>query len=282
MMTLPHEPKALRKIITAQQHYLESVHETTIGLIQHHGLDDLLEMILAKAGILAGTPDAFLYIHDPHSDELIMKLGQGVYTDIVGVRVKPGQGLAGQVYDTGEAVIIDDYATWSQRISHPLYDKLHSAIGIPLKSKAATVGVIGLGSFDPTKPFDHNDLYNMKRFAELASVALENARLNTDLQRELNERKKAEKALRTLNAELEQRVAERTLTLEKAFSKINQLQGIVPICCTCKKIRDDKGYWNLLEAYIEKHSDASFSHGICPECAKKYYPDLDLYDEEDI
>jgi hypothetical protein len=49
----------------------------------------------------------------------------------------------------------------------------------------------------------------------------------------------------------------------------------------CKKIRDDKGYWDQLEAYIQKHSTAEFSHGICPECAKKYYPDIDLYDEDE-
>lgn len=46
-----------------------------------------------------------------------------------------------------------------------------------------------------------------------------------------------------------------------------------------KKIRDDKGYWNQLESYIQKHSDAEFSHSICQECAKKYYPDMDLYDD---
>jgi len=251
-------------------------------LIQHRGLDDLLEMILIKAGLLAGTPDAFLYVYDPQTDELFMKLGRGIYTGIVGVRIKPGEGLAGKVYHTGEAVRIDDYATWSKRIRHPVYDKLHSALGIPLKSNTAIIGVIGLGSFDPDKPFGQNDLHNMKRFAELASVALQNARLHADLEKELHERKKAESALRALNAELEQRVAERTLKLEKAFSEINQLKGIVPICANCKKIRDDKGYWNLLEAYIEKHSDASFSHSICPECAHKFYPDLNLYDEDDI
>jgi len=47
----------------------------------------------------------------------------------------------------------------------------------------------------------------------------------------------------------------------------------------CKKIRDDEGYWNQVEAYIQKNSDARFSHGICKECAEKYYPDINLYDE---
>ncbi len=65
--------------------------------------------------------------------------------------------------------------------------------------------------------------------------------------------------------------------LQKALDEIKTLEGIVPICSSCKKIRDDKGYWNLLELYIEKHSDASFSHGICPECSEKLYGKEDWY-----
>jgi len=60
--------------------------------------------------------------------------------------------------------------------------------------------------------------------------------------------------------------------LQKAISDINVLSGLIPICSSCKKIRDDKGYWNLLESYIEAHSAAEFSHGICPECMKKLNP----------
>lgn len=61
--------------------------------------------------------------------------------------------------------------------------------------------------------------------------------------------------------------------LELALGEVNTLQGFLPICVSCKKIRDDKGYWKQIEKYIEEHSEAQFSHGICPECAKKLYPD---------
>lgn len=60
--------------------------------------------------------------------------------------------------------------------------------------------------------------------------------------------------------------------LKQALSEVKTLRGFLPICANCKKIRDDSGYWNRIEAYIEDHSDAQFSHGICPECAKKLYP----------
>jgi PAS domain S-box-containing protein len=62
--------------------------------------------------------------------------------------------------------------------------------------------------------------------------------------------------------------------LQDALNKIKTLRGIIPICAACKKIRDDKGYWNQIESYIREHSEAVFSHGICPECAEKLYPDL--------
>jgi hypothetical protein len=61
--------------------------------------------------------------------------------------------------------------------------------------------------------------------------------------------------------------------LEEALSRVKLLSGLLPICASCKKIRDDKGYWNQIESYIREHSEAEFSHGICPECIKKLYPD---------
>jgi len=65
-----------------------------------------------------------------------------------------------------------------------------------------------------------------------------------------------------LEAELSTRVSE----LELALSRVKQLQGLLPICCYCKKIRNDQNYWEQVESYITKHSDAQFSHGICPDC----------------
>ena len=70
--------------------------------------------------------------------------------------------------------------------------------------------------------------------------------------------------------------------LKNALDEIKTLRGIIPICSHCKKIRDDKGYWNQIETYIQDHSETEFSHSICQECAKKYYPDMDLYDEDEV
>ncbi len=67
--------------------------------------------------------------------------------------------------------------------------------------------------------------------------------------------------------------------LQDSLAKVKQLTGLLPICANCKDIRNDKGYYEQIEKYISGHSDAEFSHGICPKCAKKLYPDI--YDENE-
>ncbi len=77
--------------------------------------------------------------------------------------------------------------------------------------------------------------------------------------------KRAEDALR----EKEKELMESVTALKGALAQIKTLQGLIPICASCKKIRDDRGYWNQLEIYITQHTDAVFTHGICPDCAAK-------------
>ena len=86
---------------------------------------------------------------------------------------------------------------------------------------------------------------------------------NQLLQVEIAERKRAEEEREGLVADL-----------QKALSDVKKLSGLLPICASCKKIRDDKGYWNQIESFIGARSEAEFSHGICPDCAKKLYPEL--------
>jgi len=75
----------------------------------------------------------------------------------------------------------------------------------------------------------------------------------------------------------EHRRRERELArrVDEAVSHVKMLRGMLPICAGCKKIRDDKGYWNQMETYIQAHSDVDFSHGMCPDCIARLYPDYD-------
>jgi PAS domain S-box-containing protein len=70
--------------------------------------------------------------------------------------------------------------------------------------------------------------------------------------------------------------------LQKALANVKALRGLLPICSSCKKIRDDKGYWERIEIYIHEHSEAEFTHGLCPECTKMLYPEVykDVYPDE--
>ena len=81
---------------------------------------------------------------------------------------------------------------------------------------------------------------------------------------------------------LETRVRERTKKLETALGEVKTLSGLLPICAGCKKIRDDTGYWRSVEVYLQEHTDVSLSHGICPECTEKFYPEFaGLLEERD-
>ena len=85
--------------------------------------------------------------------------------------------------------------------------------------------------------------------------------------------KELEKARRELKGTIQE--------LTVALTEVKQLRGIIPICTSCKNIRDDKGLWQKVEAYIEGHSDADFSHSMCPDCAKSFYEELEKYDKVD-
>jgi phosphoserine phosphatase RsbU/P len=74
--------------------------------------------------------------------------------------------------------------------------------------------------------------------------------------------------------EMQAALADNIVQLRQALEQINSLRGILPICMHCKRIRNDKGYWHQLEVYISHHSEATFSHGICPECVTKHYPEF--------
>jgi hypothetical protein len=92
--------------------------------------------------------------------------------------------------------------------------------------------------------------------------------LNEQMGLDIERRKQTEKEKERLISEL-----------QKALDEVKTLSGLMPICSHCKKIKDDTGYWNQIESYIHEHSDADFSHSICPDCAETLYPDLNLYQE---
>jgi CheY-like chemotaxis protein len=96
-------------------------------------------------------------------------------------------------------------------------------------------------------------------------------------QAELRSRLRAGERILELKSSLAQKVRE----LEDALQHVRSLQGLLPICMHCKKIRDETQMWRRMEAYIEDHSDAKFSHALCDECLAKYYPENAEEDKKD-
>ena len=98
-----------------------------------------------------------------------------------------------------------------------------------------------------------------------------NGHLITQLKSEIAERQQIEEDLKKARDFLEERVSERTAELQQAIDSVKVLRGLLPICSSCKKIRDDQGYWTQLETYIHQHSEADFTHGLCPDCAERLF-----------
>ena len=102
---------------------------------------------------------------------------------------------------------------------------------------------------------------NLRKRLRMKSEALQDA--NEILRAEVDERRKAQATADELIRELEEAVA-----------SVKTLRGLLPICAHCKRVRDDEGYWDQIERYISSHSEAQFSHSICPDCAERYFPEF--------
>jgi PAS domain S-box-containing protein len=130
-----------------------------------------------------------------------------------------------------------------------------SIMNVPLLSKGKIIGGLLLRSLKPYAYTD-KDVRLAERVGNQIAGAIANAQLFIERKRVGEERERL------------------ILQLQDALAEVKQLSGLLPICASCKKIRDDKGYWNQIEEYITVHSEAEFSHSICPDCMKKLYPDL--------
>lgn len=191
----------IEQVLRDQNAYLTALHETTLGLMSRLELEDLLEQIIARAAALVGTEHGYVFLLSPHRNangeqEMIMRVGIGAYNGFKGTKANRGVGLAGTIWQSGEQLIVDDYRNWSGRLALSSRDILRAVAGVPLKSGSHTVGVIGLAYLEEGRHFGGDEMQALGRFAELASISLDNARLYEAVQAELGERKRAETELR--------------------------------------------------------------------------------------
>jgi PAS domain S-box-containing protein len=156
----------------------------------------LLERIVAWAGQAVGTPNGYICLIEPDSGEMVLRLGTGAYSGLVGLRMLKGEGLSGRVWETGAPLAIPDYSRWEGRVRQVAADAFRAVLGVPLLSGGTVTGVIGLAFSEPGREFSEDEVQQVSRFAEVASIALDNARLYAAAQQELVERTRVEEQLR--------------------------------------------------------------------------------------
>lgn len=168
--------------------YLSALSDTSTGLFERLDLNQVLQAIVERAGALIGTQDGFVFFSEPGENEIEMRVGSGLYDDLIGTRAQSGVGVAGTVWQTGMPMVIEDYQKWEGRLPGSRRDALHAIAAVPLTRGASatqetenvaqeTVGVIGLAFTDSARKFGKNEVEILQRFAQLASIALDNAQL---------------------------------------------------------------------------------------------------------
>jgi PAS domain S-box-containing protein len=179
-----------------QKEYMEALHDTALALANRLDLDDLLETIVVRAGSLVGAADGFVYLVDEDKGALVTRVGVGLFSDSIGTRLSPGEGLAGNIWLAGRPLAVEDYYTWSGSVSHLRRYDFYALAGVPLTSGGQVVGVIGLAYREAERRFSAESVALLERFAQLASLALDNAQLYSAARQELAERQRAIEELR--------------------------------------------------------------------------------------
>lgn len=234
------------KAVMGQQGFTESARAI---------FDYCRELIGATSGYVA------LLNETGQENEVLFLEAGGLPCDVDPELPMPIRGLRAEVYQSNRAVYHNDFmhSEWVAFMP-PGHVILKNVLFAPLVLEGKTVGVIGLAN--KSGNFNDNDARMASGFGELAAIALQNSR-------NLDERVAAEREREAVIRELKQ-----------ALSEVQRLSGLLPICCHCKKIRDDEGYWNQIENYIHERTGAEFSHSVCRDCAETYYPEMNIYDDQ--
>jgi PAS domain S-box-containing protein len=231
------ERKKEEKALQRQNAYLAALHETTLGLIGRLDLQDLLGILLARAAELLDTAHGFLYLVEPFDSAagdarqavLERRVGLGAFRGTIGNRLQKGEGLSGQVWQSGQPLIVNDYEAWEGRVVGLKYDvNIHALMGVPLThghdkedQQTRVVGVLGMAYDEQIgREFGDEEIGLLSRFAQLASIALDNARLFETERAARDEAERLQAATRALST---------TLDLQQIFELIlAELGNVVP------------------------------------------------------
>ncbi len=191
--TLAQRVEQRTRQLSRQREYLAALNATTLDLISRLDLNDLLEALVIRAVQLVQASHGFVYLVEPEAKlgapaVIECKVGVGAFEETIGFRLSAGEGLAGKVWQRAQPLVIDDYDAWEGRSPNFAPNVVRAVMGAPLRSGDQIVGVIGIAHRpESTRTFDDEESDLLARFAELASVALDNARLYTDARQRITE-----------------------------------------------------------------------------------------------
>ncbi len=186
--TLEQRVEARTRQLQQQGEYLTALNETTVALMRRLNLSDLLVTLVMRAGQLMGTAHGFVDLVDREQGVIECKVGVGIFGDAIGTRLTCGQGFSGGIWASGQPFMVNDYDRWEYRSPTVKAGLIRAVAGAPLTSGDEIVGVIGLAHPAGVQAvFSEDELAQLTRFAELASIALDNARLYTEAQQRITE-----------------------------------------------------------------------------------------------
>jgi diguanylate cyclase (GGDEF)-like protein/PAS domain S-box-containing protein len=178
-----------------QGRYLLALHSTALSIIDRLDITELLQSIVENASSLLNAPHGYIALSLPEENILSTRVGTGIFRRRIGTTFRRGEGLCGSVWESEQAAAITSYVEYPNRIPGPELDILKALVAAPLKTRGKVTGVIVLGRDREREPFEENEVQLLNRFAEIASLALDNAMLYDRLQQELDERRRAEESL---------------------------------------------------------------------------------------
>lgn len=174
---------------------LSALQESTLAIMGQLGLPEALQSILTQAAQLINTSHGYIYLVQ-EDDTLELMTGMGIYTQYVGLNIERGEGLAGRVWQSAQPLIVNDYLNWEGRSKKFEGSPFYAVMGVALLNRSNVVGVLGLSHLTPDRTFDEGDTEVLSRFAQLASIAIDNAALYTQVHQELLDRKQSDERLR--------------------------------------------------------------------------------------
>ncbi|MDW8145008.1 MAG: GAF domain-containing protein [Roseiflexaceae bacterium] len=175
-------------------------HQTVLAIMNRLDLDDVLGAIVEHAARLAGTEHGYLHLRVSDADVMEMKFAVGRFVLNRNCKIAPGEGVSGRVWQSGESMMVANYRLWEGRIERLEMTDFGALIAVPLKVNAAVIGVLGVAYDAPDAVDFHSTAALLARFADLAAIAIDNARLYTSAQEELAERRRVRSGTPDRNA----------------------------------------------------------------------------------